>query len=663
MVWGCIAMIPMPWKPLKKILKILKSSLSPNQIAFSFALGIFAGLPPLGLHVILPITLALLVRCSFRAFLLSMGLFKLISLAVAPGSYAIGRFLLDANRGLDGLWRVLFHLPIAAPMGYGRYLLFGSLILALLMAIPVFFLVRFLVIKYRCSFTTWVAGWRISKKLHGRRGIGFLRFFLTGGEAKYEHGKVPWGPFRYVRREMMIILPIIYVFCYLIAAVVVPFFAGRIATSAASFVVGGDVAVEDSAFSLFTGRLDLEGFSVQDPGKPEENVLEIPSLTLDAGMLPLIEKRVVFNNVIIDEVFLHVKREADGTLNIDNFTSGWNAEGYMDWAAKYADKVDWFDLLRHFIEYLGEPRPRKPPTDLSRYSGGRSFPGFRPSFAVEQIEIGRIHLTLDDVRDPGEGLPPLTLIEVELSNLAFPSHLNRDPVIIALKGRVGDDPESAFLLSAHLDAMHLDDRGEVPEHRYDLELRKIDLVRIAKIYETTLPVVVLSGRATCTMGVTIRGDEVLGEVSLLVEDLRLAELPGRPLFGLSADLSARVVEGINRYARDLPVVIGFAIDGEVASPQVHWEEPLLEIAREGLLMEGRRELQGVIDRLGLQIDALGPTGEVPLQPGYEELRRQAEERATELIRGGVEGLSPPDLVDPLKDLFEELFPVNEEEGS
>ncbi len=658
MVWGCIAMIPMPWKPLKKILKILKSSLSPNQIAFSFALGIFAGLPPLGLHVILPITLALLVRCSFRAFLLSMGLFELISLAVAPGSYAIGRFLLDANRGLDGLWRIFFHLPIAAPMGYGRYLLFGSLVLSLLMAVPVFFLVRFLVIKYRRSFTAWVAGWSVSGKLRDKKWIGLLRWLFVGGEAKYEQGEVPWGPFRYVRREMMIILPIIYVFCYLIAAVVVPFFAGRIATSAASFVVGGDVAVEDSAFSLFTGRLDLEGFSVQDPGKPEENVLEIPFFTLDAGMLPLIEKRVVFNNVIIDEVFLHVKREADGTLNIDDFTSGWNAEGYMDWAAKYADKVDWFDLLRHFIEYLGEPRPRKPPTDLSRYSGGRSFPGFRPSFAVEQIEIGRIHITLDDVRDPGEGLPPLTLIEVELSNLAFPAHLNRDPMTIALKGRIGDDPESAFLLSAHLD-----DCGEVSEHRYDLELRKIDLVRIAKIYETTLPVLVLSGRATCTMGVTIRGDEVLGEVSLLVEDLRLAELPGRPLFGLSADLSARVVEGINRYARDLPVVIGFAIDGEVASPQVHWEEPLLEIAREGLLMEGRRELQGVIDRLGLRIDALDSVGEVPLQPGYEELRRQAEERATELIRGGVEEIVPPGLIDPLKGLFEDLFPVDEKEGS
>jgi hypothetical protein len=457
---------------------------------------------------------------------------------------------------------------------------------------------------------------------------------------------------------MLIILPTVYALCYLVAAMVVPFFAGRIATSAASFVVGGDVAVEDSAFNLFTGRLYLEEFSVQDPDKPEENVLEIPSLTMDVGMLPLIEKRVVFNNIRIDEAFLHVERETDGTLNIDDFTAGWNAEGYLEWATKYADKVDWFDLLRHFIEYLGEPRPRKPPTDLSRYSGGRSFPGFRPSFAVERIEIGRIHITLDDVRDPGEGIPPLTLIEVELSNLEFPSHLSHEPMTIALKGRVGDDPESVFLLSAQLDAYE-----ETPEHHYDLELRKIDLVRIAKIYETTLPVVVLAGQATCTVGITIRGDTVTGEVSLLVEGLRLAEIPDRPLFGLSADLSARVIEGINRYARDLPVVIGFAIDGETSSPQVHWEEPLLKIAREGLLMEGRRELQGVIDRLGLQIDALDPAGEAPLQSGYEEIRRQAAEHATELIRGGFEEIVPPDLVDPLKGLFEELFPVGEKEDS
>ena len=149
----------LPWSGVKKIFKILKSSLSPNQIAFSFSLGVLAGLPPMGLHVIVPMTVAFLVRGSFRAFLLSMGLFKLVSIAVAPAGYSIGRFLLDSDRGLDSVWRVLFHLPVAAPMGYSRYLLFGDLVLSLVIAAPVFFCVRFLVIRYRSSFTSWVSGW------------------------------------------------------------------------------------------------------------------------------------------------------------------------------------------------------------------------------------------------------------------------------------------------------------------------------------------------------------------------------------------------------------------------------------------------------------------------------------------------------------------------
>jgi len=644
-------MIPTPWKPLRKVLKILKSSLSPNQIAFSFALSLFAGLPPMGLHVIIPITLALLVRCSFRAFLLSMGLFKLISFAVAPGSYAIGRFLLDGNRGLDGLWRVLFHLPVAAPMGYGRYLLFGSIVLSLIMAIPVFLIIRILVIKYRSSFTDWVSGWRISKKVRDKSGMGLLRWLLAGGEAKYDKGKAPWGPFRFVRKKMLIALPVIYAICYLLAAVVVPFFAGRIATSAASFVIGGEVAVEQSSFSLFTGSLDLTSISVQDPKKPQENILEIPSLTLDAGMLPLLKKRVVFNVVVIKEASLHVERESDGTLNVDNFTSGWNAEGYLEWAAQYADKVDWLGLLRHFVDYLCQPRPHSLKKDvLSRYSGGRSFLGFRPSFAVERLEIGRVHLALEDARDSGEGLPPVTLFEVELSNLALPARLNRDPITLRLTGRIGDDPDSAFLLSASFD-----NREEVTDHRYYFELAKIDLTRFLSLYETTLPVDIVSGRVTLSAGITIHEDDVLGKISLLLEDFRLAEREGHPLFGLSPELSSRAVEGINRYAESLPIVIGFLVDGDTASPQFHWEGALLEIARQGLLMEGQRELDRYIDQLGLRIGTLDLTEEIPLQRGYAELREQTEKLASELIQRGVDQVAPPDLTDPIRELLEQLF--------
>jgi len=645
----------LPWSEIKKVFKILKSSLSPNQIAFSFTLGVFAGLPPIGLHVIIPITLAMLMRGSFRAFLLSMGLFKLISVAVAPGSYAIGRFFLDSRRGLDSMWRALFHLPVAAPMGYGRYLLLGGLVLSLVIAIPVFLLMRFLVIKYRRSFTTWVAGWNMSGKLRNKKWTSFLRWLFVGGEAKYASTKVPWGPFRYIRREMLIILPMIYVACYLLAAVVVPFFAGRIATSAASYVVGGEVAVENSSFSLFTGRLGLEGFSVQDPNKPGENVLEVPSLTLDAGILPLLEKRVVFNAIEIGDAYLHVVREVDGTLNVDDFTSGWNADGYVEWARGHAGDVDWLSLLRRFIDYLGQPRPRKPRTDLSRYAGGRSFPGYVPSFAVERLDIGRVHLSLEDVRSPDEILPRLTLTGVEIENLALPARLAREPVVITLNGQVedgtqGDDSHATFTLTAKLD-----DRGEVPVHSYTLDVRDVDLAQMSWLYNTMLPIEILSGRATLSTSVTITGDETTGEVSLVLSGLVISQLPGEELFGLSPELAQSTIEGINRYAQDLPIVIGAAVDGSADAPQVHWEEPLLKIAREGLLLEGRRELQGAIDQLGSQIDILGPGSEVKLPPGYEELQRQAEDYVQQHLVGD-DAQPAPDATDLMKGILDQLFP-------
>jgi uncharacterized protein (TIGR03546 family) len=649
-------MIPTPWKLTRNILKVLKSSLSPNQIALSFSLGVFAGIPPVGLHIILPITLALLIRCSFRSFLLAMGLFKLTSLALTPVSYAIGRFFLDPNRGLDPLWRTLFHLPIIAPMGYGRYLLFGSVVLSFILAIPVFWMTRVLVLRYRDGFVRRVSNWSLAKRLRNRRGIGILQWLFTGGKAKYLQ-QTRKGPFRWIRKEMLAILPGICAICYLFAALVIPFFVGRIATSAASFLVGSEVAVEESTFNLFTGRLNLTGFSIQDPKRPEENVLEIPALTLDAGMLPLLAKRVVFNSLGIDEISLHVEREADGTLNVDNFTSGWDVEGYLEWAAQYANQVDWLDLVRHFTEHLLQPRPvRSSREDRTRYQGGRSFIGFYPSFALERLQVGRLHIAFHDTRTQSEGLPPVTLIEVEIKNLALPASLNRDVVELNLVGRIGEDPNPAFLLNASFN-----DHGNITVHTYELELRELDLVPLSQVYETTLPVEIRSGKVTLTATATITGRALLGEISLLAENLRLALAPGKTLFEFSPGVSAYIVEGINHYTERFPMVIGFLVDGERAAPKLHWEGPLLETARQGLLMEGRRELQGVIDQLGVRIDALGLETEVPLSSGYAKLREQVEMAATELIHGTGTPFGNLDFTPSIEQLLQQLVPLEKEE--
>jgi len=629
------SMLPTPVSWFKKTLAILKSNLSPNQIAFAFALGVYAGLPPTGLHIIIPCTLALFFRCSFRSFLISMGLFRLISFALAPGAYAIGQWLLDPARGLDGLWRGVFHLPVFAPMGYDRYLLFGSLALAFPLSIPVFLLVRLLVQRYRGQVAPWIAGWRVSQQLKDRPGTRLVLRLLAGGRAKYDAQPVPRGVFRIVRRGMLVGVPIAYAVAYLLAAVIVPFLAGPVATSTASWIVGSEVAISGSSFSLFTGTLTLDDLAIQDPNAPSENLIEIPEITLDAGLIHLIENRVIFDRVRIADASLHVVREEDGTLNLDNATSGWNAAQYADWAVEHADNVDWLGLLRRFVDSLSDRRPLPPRGDpYAVYSGGRSFEAFKAPFAVERLEIGRITVSLRDDHAVSAGpLPPLTLLEIELTNFALPADLRTGPVSLRLHGQLGDRPDSGFTLSA---AFSLADQTATTE--YNLELTRIDLARWAAVYETTIPATVLSGRATATLSVTLTRNTAVddpgtaaGTVTLLVEDLRLGGNTEQPLFGLPDETSNGVIEGINRYAAEGPIVIGFPIGGTQRQPTFEWEAPLLEIAQQGLLMVGEREAERIAEELGLRIDALGGLPTAALAADHETVQLAAQDAAADVL--------------------------------
>jgi len=143
--------------------------------------------------------------------------------------------------------------------------------------------------------------------------------------------------------------------------------------------------------------------------------------------------------------------------------------------------------------------------------------------------------------------------------------------------------------------------------------------------------------------------------------LVLALAEGETLFGLSPELSQATVEGLNRYAAELPIVIGFAVGGPADSPTLGWERPLLEVARQGLMMAGRRELSGAIQELGQRLELLGPGEEVQLPQEYAQLKEQVEQAAARLIQGAAGQAAPPELQDALRGLLEKLFPPEEEE--
>ena len=140
-----------------------------------------------------------------------------------------------------------------------------------------------------------------------------------------------------------------------------------------------------------------------------------------------------------------------------------------------------------------------------------------------------------------------------------------------------------------------------------------------------------SGKASLTGRLRLEGETASGDVSFLLEALRLRGDRDRPLFGLPAETSEEAVSGINRYAEELPIVFGSRIGGSADAPTLEWEAPLLEVAREGLLMIGKRELESTIEELGLRIEGLGGLEGVPISPNYEELQATTKGAASRII--------------------------------
>ena len=154
---------------LARLLKVLNSDDNPNQISLAVVLAFIMGLTPLmSPHNLLLLLVVLLVRVNLTMFLLSLGLFTLIAWLLDPLSEQIGLGLLQAE-SLQGLWTGLYDSSFWRLVGYNNTLILGSLVLSLLLAAPLFLLVRWLVLRYRRDLMAWINRSRIGLWLKGNK--------------------------------------------------------------------------------------------------------------------------------------------------------------------------------------------------------------------------------------------------------------------------------------------------------------------------------------------------------------------------------------------------------------------------------------------------------------------------------------------------------------
>jgi len=139
-------------KILSKLIKILSSAASPNQIAGGFAMGMVIGLTPLlTLHNVLIFILIILININIGTAIFSFAIFSGVGFLLDPLFHNLGYFLLVDVESLNGLWTTLYNVPIIALSRYNNTVVLGSLIAALLLFNPMFVTGRVFVNVYRRS--------------------------------------------------------------------------------------------------------------------------------------------------------------------------------------------------------------------------------------------------------------------------------------------------------------------------------------------------------------------------------------------------------------------------------------------------------------------------------------------------------------------------------
>lgn len=139
-------------KLIQSLLGALHSEGTPGQLAAGVALGSIIGLTPLvNLHNAVVFALIVLLNVSFAGGMVGWALFVPVGFLLDPLFDWIGHTLLLDVPLLTPLWTSFYNMPIVPLTNFNNTVVLGSLVFALLFCVPLFFLTRRAVTRYRAT--------------------------------------------------------------------------------------------------------------------------------------------------------------------------------------------------------------------------------------------------------------------------------------------------------------------------------------------------------------------------------------------------------------------------------------------------------------------------------------------------------------------------------
>ncbi|MGB7219809.1 MAG: TIGR03545 family protein [Vicinamibacterales bacterium] len=250
------------------LLKLFNSETGHNQIAAGVAAGFVLGMSPtISLQSLLISICLFLFRVQIVAALLSALVFSLAAYVTGPVFDGVGAAILE-TAGLRPVFTALYNMPLVPWTRFNNSIVMGAGAVGLALSVPIFFLVRALVLRYR-----------------------------PAAAASPRKGPIRTG----------LVIPTVIVFA-LLAVFFKFFFDGSLRRAleyAATKANGAEVNIGYLRTNVLAPSIDIRRIQVTDKSAPARNLVSVDSITFTMLWDALLRQKIVVNdaNVLGIEAF------------------------------------------------------------------------------------------------------------------------------------------------------------------------------------------------------------------------------------------------------------------------------------------------------------------------------------------------------------------------
>lgn len=442
-----------PIKLVKKFLKILRGGAAPWQITVSCLLGFVVGMTPgFNMTVILALVVFLLLNANTALLLLGVGIGKALCLALAPVTFEIG-YVIIHGMGLEGLFRAASETPVIALMDLHYYCLIGGLPVAVVLGGGTGWALGRTIQKLRAAVAAGTERSAKAQKLAGNKLVKILLKILFG--------KQKMTMAEMLEQKHTVFRKAGFILCGVLVALVVLFdllFADAVAGAGLKggleAAVGAQVDVEGAELSVTQGRFGVEGLEITNPDDPLFNMPEVRIAKSDISMTGLLAKRLVVDELVIEQVKTKSKRDSAGEVfRKPARPEPPQPEKPLDDYFENGDKIfEYLNKARDYLENREESQERiaegvekEDVVELAENLGylkvsARSVLARRPAVTIRRLVIKEI--PVGDEKWSVEG--------TEVSNAP---ELNEKPMVFRISSDAGVDIQMTFDFTAS-DAVH-----------------------------------------------------------------------------------------------------------------------------------------------------------------------------------------------------------------